>query len=192
MHGEVRNQEELMLRKPLLLVTAAGAFIMIQGAAVAQTQCGGIWAARCNLPKGPKKADAKAKAQEATPQASANADVHASANSAVNGATPPNASATGAANANANSAAATDTTGAAAAAGAGALGAAVLTGVTTGQTVKTSAGAALGTVTKVVKGPDGAVSQVIVTSAQGKSFPVAAGKISLSGGVLIVSDSSDQ
>ena len=40
-----------MLRTPLMLATAAGALIMIQGTASAQTQCGGIWAARCNLPK---------------------------------------------------------------------------------------------------------------------------------------------
>lgn len=183
-----------MLRKPLMLATAAGALIMVHGGALAQDHCDGIWAARCNLPKGPKPKSAdKAKANDAAPAASANADANANANSAVAGATPPKASATGVANANPNSAAATGTTGANAAvvAGAGALGASALGGISTGQSVKTSGGAALGTVSKIVKGPDGAVSQIIVTSAQGRSFPVAASKLSISGGAVIVTDSSD-
>ena len=152
-----------MLRKPLMLATAAGALIMVHGGALAQDHCDGIWAARCNLPKGPKPKSAD------------------------------KASATGVANANPNSAAATGTTGANAAvvAGAGALGASALGGISTGQSVKTSGGAALGTVSKIVKGPDGAVSQIIVTSAQGRSFPVAASKLSISGGAVIVTDSSD-
>lgn len=185
-----------MLRRPLMLATAAGALIMVQGAASAQTQCGGIWAARCNLPKGPstKKAD-KAKANEVAPaaNASANAAVNANPNSAVAGATPPKASATGVANANPNSAAATGTTGADAAvvAGAGALGASSLAGISTGLAVKGADGSALGTVSKVVKGPDGAISQIIVTSSTGRSFPVAAGKLSVSGGAVIVTDSSE-
>ena len=185
-----------MLRTPLMLATAAGALIMVQGTASAQTQCGGIWAARCNLPKGPsaKKAD-KAKANEAAPaaNASANAVVNANPNSAVAGTTPPKASATGVANASPNSAAATGTTGADAAvvAGAGALGASSLGGISTGLAVKGADGSALGTVSKVVKGPDGAISQIIVTSASGRSFPVAAGKLSVSGGAVIVTDSSE-
>lgn len=183
-----------MLRKPLMLATAAGALIMVQGGALAQDHCDGIWAARCNQPKGPKPKSAdKLKANDAAPPASVNADANANANSAVTGATPPKASATGVANANPNSAAATGTTGANAAvvAGAGALGASALGGITTGQSVKTSGGAALGTVSKIVKGPDGTVSQIIVTSAQGRSFPVAASKLSISGGAVIVTDSGD-
>jgi hypothetical protein len=178
---KVENQEEVM--RNLMLVTAAGALIMIQGAAVAQSECGGIWAARCNLPKGPKK-----KAPDAAAAANANP------NSAVAGATPPKASATGVANANPNSAAATGTTGANAAvvADAGALGAAADVGIATGLTVKGSDGTALGKVSQVIKGPDGSISRIIVTSASGRSFPVAGGKLSVSGGTVIVTDSSEQ
>lgn len=167
----------------LMLVTAAGALIMIQGVANAQTECGGIWAARCNLPKGPKK-----KAAEAAPAANANA------NSAVAGATPPKASATGEANASPNSAAATGSTGANAAvvAGAGALGASADLGITAGLTVKGADGSALGKVSQVIKGPDGSINRIIVTSANGRSFPVAGGKLSVSGGAVVVTDSSEQ
>src|SRR3954471_986406 len=112
---KVRNQEELMVRKPLMLVTAAGALIMVQGAAGAQTECGGIWAARCNLPKGPKTKAADKKAKDAAPAA---------------GASP-----TAAANANANGAVAADAN-AAVVAGAGALGASSIAGIATGQAVK--------------------------------------------------------
>src|SRR5437868_446386 len=82
---KVRNQEELMVRKPLMLAAAAGALIMVQGAAVAQTQCGGIWAARCNLPKGPKTKAADKKAKDAAPAADASPTgaANAKANSAV-------------------------------------------------------------------------------------------------------------
>jgi hypothetical protein len=185
-----------MLRN-LMLVTAAGALIMIQGAAVAQTECGGIWAARCNLPKGPKTKSADtAKAKDATAgaNASSTAAANANANSAVAGAAPPKASATGVANANPNSAAATGSTGAngAVVAGAGALGASAVAGIATGQTVKGSDGTALGTVSQVIKAQDGSISKVIVTSSSGRSFPVAASKLSVSGGAVIVTDSSEQ
>src|SRR4051812_10298110 len=90
----VRNQEELMLRKSLMLATAAGALIMVQGAANAQAECGGIWAGRCNAPKGQKSKPADKKANDAAPAANAspNAEENASTNSAVAGATPPKAS----------------------------------------------------------------------------------------------------
>jgi len=167
-----------MLRKPLMLAAAAGALIMVQGAAVAQTDCGGIWAARCNQPKGPKTKAADKKAKDAAPAAAAS----------------PNA----AANANANGAVATGTTGAAAdenaavVAGAGALGASSLGGIAAGQSVKSSDGTVLGKVSQVMKGPDGSISKVIITSPTGRSFPVAAGKLSVSGGAVIVTDNSEQ
>ena len=183
-----------MLRKPLMLATAAGALIMVQGAAVAQEQCGGIWAAHCNVSKGPKTKSAdKAKADA---NASANAAANANANSAVAGAIPPNASATGVANANPNSAAATGTTGAdanaAVAAGAGALGATALAGISAGATVKTGSGTTLGTVSQIVKAQDGSVSRVIVTSSSGRSFAIPAARLSVADGVIIATDGSDQ
>jgi hypothetical protein len=167
-----------MVRKPLMLAAAAGALIMVQGAAGAQTECGGIWAARCNLPKGPKTKAADKKAKDAAPAA---------------GASP-----TAAANANANSAVAAGTTSpaananAAVVAGAGALGASSVAGIAAGQAVKGSDGTVLGKVSQVMKGPDGSISKVIVTSPAGRSFPVAAGKLSVSGGTVIVTDSSEQ
>ena len=168
-----------MLRKPLMLATAAGALIMVQGAAVAQEQCGGIWAAHCNVSKGPKTKSAD----------KAKADANASA-------IPPNASATGVANANPNSAAATGTTGvdanAAVAAGAGALGATALAGISAGATVKTGSGTTLGTVSQIVKAQDGSVSRVIVTSSSGRSFAVPAARLSVADGVIIATDGSDQ
>ena len=185
-----------MLRKPLMLGAAAGALIMVQGAAaVAQATCdggGGIWSNHCKA-KGTKKTAEPADKAAPAANASPNADANANPNSAVVGATPPKPSATGIANANPNSAAATGTTNANAAvvAGAGALGASALAGINMGQSVKTSAGAALGTVSKIVKGPDGTISQIIVTSAQGRSFPIAASKLSVAGGAVIVTDSSD-
>jgi len=186
-----------MLRKPLMLGIAAGALIMVQGGANAQAQCdggGGIWANHCKS-KGPKSGADKSKpaATTATPNASATAAVNANENSAVAGATPPNASATGVANAAPNSAAATGMTGANAAvvAGAGALGASAMTGISAGASVRSSSGAVLGTVSQIVTGPDGSISRIIVTSPQGRSFPVAAGKLSVSGGAVIVTDSGD-
>ncbi|WP_037552152.1 hypothetical protein [Sphingomonas sp. URHD0057] len=157
-----------MLRKPLMLA-AAGALIMVQGAAGAQTECGGIWAARCNLPKGGKAKPADKKAKDPTPAADA----------------------APAANANANSAVAADAN-AAVVAGAGALGASSIAGIAAGQAVKGSDGSVLGKVSQVMKGPDGSISKVIVTSSTGRSFPVAAGKLSVSGGAVIVTDSSGQ
>jgi hypothetical protein len=183
-----------MLRKPLMLGVAAGALIMVQGGANAQAQCdggGGIWANHCKS-KGPKSGADKLK-PAATPNASTTAQENTSENSAVAGATPPNASATGVANASPNSAAATGMTGANAAvvAGAGALGVSALTGISAGSSVRSSTGAALGTVSQIVKGPDGTISRIIVTSPEGRSFPVAAGKLSVSGGAVIVTDSGD-
>src|SRR3954452_17411289 len=73
---KVRNQEELMVRKPLMLAAAAGGLIMVQGAAVAQTDCGGIWAARCNQPKPPKTKPADKKAKDAVQAAGAGASTN--------------------------------------------------------------------------------------------------------------------
>jgi len=167
-----------MVRKPLMLATAAGALILFQGAAGAQTQCGGIWAAHCNLPKGPKTKPAKAKASEAPPAADASPAATASAT-----ASPTSAAATGTTGATADA-------NAAAVAGAGALGASSVAGIATGQAVKGSDGTVLGKVTQVVKAQDGSISRVIVTSPTGRSFPVAAGKLSISAGAVIVTDDS--
>jgi hypothetical protein len=154
------------MRKTLMALTATSALLM-SGAAFAQAQAGdgsgGIWAVQKN-----SKAQAKAKDKAAADQAPASA---------------------------APAAAKADDKGAAAGASAGAGGAVAggaLAGLATGQSVKSSGGAALGKVSKIVKASDGSVSQVIVTSSTGRSFPVAASKLSISGGVVTASDSSDQ
>jgi hypothetical protein len=161
-----------MLYRPAIAAVAASALIAVGSTATAQQECGGIWAARCAAKAGahPAKKKADAKAVDEAPAASEGA-AGASAN----------ASAAGAANADQN-----------AIVMAGSLGAVALPGLATGLTVKTSGGTTVGTVSKVVKGSDGSVSQIIVTSPSGKSFPLAANKLSMSGGVVIAADSTDQ
>jgi hypothetical protein len=159
-----------MLRKPLMGVAAA-AVIVTGSAAFAQPECGGIWAARCNAKGGAQPAKKKnADTHEQTPAGSEKA-----ANASAAGA------ATGAANADQN-----------AVVMAGSLAATALGGLSTGQTVKTSGGTALGKVSKIVKGSDGSVTQVIVTTPNGHSFPLAPSKLRVSGGVVTATDSSEQ
>jgi sRNA-binding protein len=157
-----------MLCKSLMGAAAVSALMITSSAAFAQAECGGIWAARCNAKARAQPAKKKSNdaAREETPAAS------------EGGA---NASATGTANADQN-----------AIVMAGSLGATTLSGLSTGQTVKSSGGTALGKVSKIVKGSDGSVTQVIVTSPTGRSFPITANKLSVSGGVVVVTDSSEQ
>jgi hypothetical protein len=157
-----------MLCKSLIGVAAASALVIASSAASAQAECGGIWAARCNAKAHAQTAKKKGNdaAREETPAASEGA-ANASASSAANG-------------------------GQNAIIMAGSLGATTLGGLSAGQTVKSSGGTALGKVSKVVKGSDGSVTQVIVTSPTGRSFPITASKLSVSGGVVIATDSNEQ
>jgi hypothetical protein len=59
-----------------------------------------------------------------------------------------------------------------------------LAGLTTGLTVKNSAGTTLGTVSQLVTGPDGSVRLVIVTSPTGQTFRLIPSTLSLSGGIV--------
>jgi len=83
------------------------------------------------------------------------------------------ASPTGVARANSNSALAR-----------GAVAPTALPGLTTGLTVNNSAGASIGTVSRVVTGTDGSIRLVIVTSPTGQTYRLAPTSLSISGGVV--------
>lgn len=59
-----------------------------------------------------------------------------------------------------------------------------LAGLTTGQTVKTSGGTTLGTVSQVVTGSDGSIRLVVVTSSTGQTFRLLPTSLSIGGGVV--------
>jgi hypothetical protein len=95
-------------------------------------------------------------------------------NPAVNVSQGPNhASTTGIAHANSHSVLA-----------AGSVPGTSLPDLTTGLTVNTSGGTALGTVSQVVTGSDGSIRMVIVTSPTGQTYRLPASSLSISGGVV--------
>jgi hypothetical protein len=59
-----------------------------------------------------------------------------------------------------------------------------LVGLTAGQTVRTSSGTTLGTVSQIVTGSNGSIRLVIVTSSTGQTFRLSPTMLSLSGGVV--------
>jgi hypothetical protein len=65
-----------------------------------------------------------------------------------------------------------------------------LQGLTNGQLVRTSGGANLGTISQIVTGADGAISQVIVTSTNGQTYRLAPASLSISSGVVTTSDTN--
>jgi hypothetical protein len=65
-----------------------------------------------------------------------------------------------------------------------AVPATALPGLTTGLTVQTTGGAALGTVSQVVTGRDGSVRLVVVTSPTGQTYRLAPTTLNVSGGVV--------
>ena len=104
--------------------------------------------------------------------ASANVGLSQSGSARINREGPANASATGVANANEHAGLSSATT-------------ADLTGLSTGLTVKDSAGATIGTVTKVEKSRDGVIHNVLVASADGKrTIRLAPSSLSVSGDVV--------
>lgn len=62
-----------------------------------------------------------------------------------------------------------------------------LAGLTTGQTVKTSGGTTLGTVSQVVTGSDGSIRLVVVTSSTGQTFRLLPTSLSIGGGIVTTS-----
>jgi hypothetical protein len=65
-----------------------------------------------------------------------------------------------------------------------AVDASALPGLGTGLTVKGSGGATIGTVSRVVTGPDGKIRLVVATSPGGKTIRLAPNALSISGGVV--------
>jgi hypothetical protein len=65
-----------------------------------------------------------------------------------------------------------------------------LQGLASGQPVRTNGGVNLGTISQIVTGPNGAISQVIVTSTTGQTYRLAPSTLSVSGGVVVTTDAS--
>lgn len=66
----------------------------------------------------------------------------------------------------------------------GAVNASALPGLSTGLSVRTSSGATLGKVSRVVTGADGSIRAVVVTSPSGKIVQLPPSSLSVSGGVV--------
>jgi hypothetical protein len=167
-----------MLRKTLIaLVAGSGVLFTVPASA---RPSGGIWSSNGPSKKRPKRPSQPKPATpapaEPTPgensAAAANADAPAGANSQGSA----NANLEAVSTANANSALA-----------AGAVPSTALPGLTTGLSVKTSAGASLGTVSQVVTGEDGSIRLVVVTAADGRTYRLMPDQLSIAGGVVTTS-----
>jgi hypothetical protein len=66
----------------------------------------------------------------------------------------------------------------------GSVAAATLPGLNTGLTVKSSSGTSLGTISRVITGPDGSIRLIEVTSPGGATLRFPANSLSISGGVV--------
>lgn len=183
-----------MLRRTMVAL-AAGSGLMLAGTAVSAKPAGGIWS-----DNGPKKGATKSKADDMKPEgagaaepqpgepaaaANADADVNAAvtgnANANANAGAPAGATSQGAANANLT---AVENANSNSALAAGAVSSTALPGLTAGLSVKTSAGATVGTVSQIVTGTDGSIRLVVVTSADGKTYRLMPNQLSIAGGVV--------
>ena len=108
-------------------------------------------------------------------------DVTGSANTqaTTNSQGPAHASTTGIAHANEHSVLAS-----------GAVAATALPGLTTGLVVNNSGGTQVGTVTKVITGPNNTIRAVVVTSTSGKTYTLAPSTLSISGSVVTTTSTS--
>jgi hypothetical protein len=86
---------------------------------------------------------------------------------------PANASPTGISHANQNSVLAR-----------GAVSASTLQGLNTGMTVNNSSGTAVGTVTRIITGPNNTIRGVVVRSSSGQTFTLAPSTLSISGNIV--------
>jgi hypothetical protein len=66
----------------------------------------------------------------------------------------------------------------------GAVSTSSLAGLNTGLTVETSTGTTLGTVTRVISGPNNTIRAVVVTSASGQTYTLPANSLSVSGSIV--------
>lgn len=106
-------------------------------------------------------------------------NVAANSQARLNSQGPAHASATGIAHANAHSVLA-----------GGAVASSALPGLATGLTVNTSGGTTLGTVSRIVRGTDGTIRQVIVTSPTGQTYRLSPLSLSISGSVVTTTQTS--
>lgn len=86
---------------------------------------------------------------------------------------PANASPTGISHANQNSVLAR-----------GAVSSSTLQGLNTGMTVNNSSGTSIGTVSRIITGPNNTIRGVVVTSSSGQTYTLAPSTLSISGGVV--------
>jgi hypothetical protein len=97
----------------------------------------------------------------------------------VNSQGPANASPTGIAHANSNSVLAR-----------GAVASSTLPGLTTGLVVNNSSGTQVGTVSRVITGPNDTIRAVVVTDSSGKTYTLAPSSLSISGSVVTTTSTS--
>jgi sporulation protein YlmC with PRC-barrel domain len=67
-----------------------------------------------------------------------------------------------------------------------------LQGLANGQVVRTIAGRDLGTVSQIITAENGSIRTVIVTSSTGQMFHLSPSKLSMSGGVVIATDTDER
>lgn len=72
----------------------------------------------------------------------------------------------------------------------GSVSGSTLTGLTTNMTVNNSSGTQIGTVSRIITGPNNTIRAVIVTSSSGQTFTVAPTTLSISGGVVTTTSTS--
>jgi hypothetical protein len=105
--------------------------------------------------------------------------VNGNSQATINSQGPANASPTGIAHASSNSVLAR-----------GAVAGSTLPGLTTGLTVNNSSGTQVGTVSRVITGPNNTVRAVVVTDSSGRSYTLPASGLSISGNVVTTTSTS--
>jgi len=192
-----------MVRKSWIALLAGSglAIAATTGTASAAKPTGGIWSdnspgkssakpktsgTKKVEPAEPMPGEAAAAANaDATVDAKGDATVDANASANANPQVPAGANSQGAANANLGAVAKANDNSALAA---GAVASSALPGLTTGLSVKDSAGASLGTVNQVVTGEDGSIRLVVINGADGKTHRLMPDKLSISGGVVTTTE----
>ena len=114
-----------------------------------------------------------------TTRTTGTASVNTNSQATVHSQGPANASPTGIAHANSNSVLAR-----------GAVASSTLPGLTTGLVVRNSGGTQVGTVTRVITGPNNTIRAVVVTSASGKTYTLAPSTLSISGNIVTTTSTS--
>jgi hypothetical protein len=66
----------------------------------------------------------------------------------------------------------------------GAVSSGTLQGLNTGMTVNNTSGTSIGTVTRIITGPNNTIRGVVVTSSTGQTYTLAPSTLTISGGVV--------